>query len=252
MTKDYPGEQWKTLKFDIECTNEARTEVSNFGRLRTFNKISDGNIINGSMINGYKILRLKLYRPREEKIQKRLDAQQQQVFKMARKLKSFKDNNESKKLIAETAGLLEGLKANLSKKFKDDLKERTINYHSLVHRLVADYFLKKPATKQTIVAHLDHNKLNNRANNLKWMTPEENYEHQKSSPYVIKEKEQRRLRPKENSRSTKLTVTKVMLMKKLMNEGKPMKQLVKIFKVTETQIIRIRRGENWSDIEAAK
>jgi exonuclease VII large subunit len=252
MTKDYPGEQWKTLKFDFEFTNEGRVEVSNFGRLRTFNKISDGNIVNGSMINGYKILRLKLYKPRDEKIQKRLDYHQQQVFKLTRKLKSLKDNNESKKVIAETAELLDNLKANLSKKFKDDLKERTINYHSLVHRLVADYFLKKPTTKQTIVAHLDHDKLNNRANNLQWMTPEENYEHQKDSPHVIKEKQERRHRPKENSRATKLTVTKVMLMKKLINQGKPMKQLVKLFKVTETQIIRIRRGENWSDIEAAK
>ena len=31
-----------------------------------------------------------------------------------------------------------------------------------------------------------------------------------------------------------------------------MKQLVKIFKVTDTQIIRIKRGENWGNIEAAK
>lgn len=252
MTKDYPGEQWKTLKFDFEFTNEGRIEVSNFGRLRSFNKISDGNIVNGSMINGYRILRLKLYKPRDEKVQNRLDYLQQQVFKLTRKLKSLKDNNESKKTIADTAELLDTLKASLSKKFKDDLKERTINYHSLVHRLVADYFLKKPLAKQTIVAHQDHNKLNNRANNLQWMTPEQNYEHQKSSPHVIKEKQERRHRPKENSRATKLTVTKVMLMKKLINQGKPMKQLVKLFKVTETQIIRIRRGENWSDIEAAK
>ncbi len=252
MTKDYPGEQWKTLKFDFEFTNEGRIEVSNFGRLRSFNKVSGGNIVNGSMINGYKILRLKLYKPREEKIQNRLDYHQQQILKLTRKLKSLKDNNESKKVIAETGELLDNLKANLSKKFKDDLKERTVNYHSLVHRLVADYFLKKPTAKQTIVAHLDHDKLNNRANNLQWMAPEENYEHQKNSPHVIKEKQERRHRPKENSRATKLSVTKVMLMKKLINQGKPMKQLVKLFKVTETQIIRIRRGENWSDIEAAK
>jgi hypothetical protein len=252
MTKDFPGEQWKTLKFDFEFTNEGRIEVSNFGRLRSFNKISDGNIVKGSMINGYQILRLKLYKPRDENIQKRLDHLQQQVFKLARKLKSLKDNKESKKVIADTTDLLDTLKKNLSKKFQDDLKERTINYHSLVHRLVADYFLKKPTAKQTIVAHLDHDKLNNRANNLRWMTPEENYEHQKESPHVIKEKQLRRHRPKENSRATKLTVTKVMLMKKLLNQGKPMKQLVKLFKVTETQIIRIRRGENWADIEAAK
>ncbi len=67
MTKDYPSEQWKTVKFDLEFTNESRLEVSNFGRLRSFNKISDGNLVNGSMINGYRIIRLKLYRPREEK-----------------------------------------------------------------------------------------------------------------------------------------------------------------------------------------
>lgn len=28
MTKDLPGEQWKTLKFDFEYTNEGRIEVS--------------------------------------------------------------------------------------------------------------------------------------------------------------------------------------------------------------------------------
>lgn len=252
MTKDYPGEQWKTVKFDFDFTNDFRLEVSNFGRLRTFNKISDGNIINGSMINGYRIIRLKLYTPRDEKMQSRLDYLQQQVFKLTRKLKSLKDNKESNKVINEMSELLDTLKKNLSKKFQADLKERTINYHSLFHRLVANYFLKKPTAKQTIVAHLNHDKLNNRANNLLWMTPEENYEHQKSSPHVIKEKQERRHRRKENSRATKLSVTKVMLMKKLINQGKPMKQLVKQFKVTDTQIFRIKRGENWGDIEAAK
>ncbi|MDP9230067.1 MAG: NUMOD4 motif-containing HNH endonuclease [Bacteroidota bacterium] len=251
MTKDYPGEQWRTVKFDFEFTNDFRIEVSNFGRLRTFNKVSDGNIVNGSMINGYRIIRLKLFRPRDEKIQTRLNYLQQQVFKLTRKLKSLKEKNESKKTINETAGLLGSLKQNLSKKFQNDLKERTIHYHSLVHRLVADYFLKRPTAKQTIVAHLDHDKLNNRASNLKWMTPEENYEHQKNSPHVIKEKQERRHRRKENSRATKLTVTKVMLLKKMLNQGKPMKQLVKQFKVTDTQIFRIKRGENWADIEAA-
>ena len=252
MTKDYSGEQWKIVQFNFEFTNDCRIEVSNFGRLRTFNKVSDGNIVNGSMINGYRIIRLKLYTPRDEKIQTRFNYLQQQVFKLARKHKSQIQNGESKKVINETSLLLTTLKKNLSKKFQDDLKERTINYHSLFHRLVAGYFLKKPTAKQTIVAHLDHYKLNNRVNNLKWMTAEENYEHQKTSPYVIKEKQERRQRRKEDSRATKLTVTKVMLMKKLINQGKPMKQLVRQFKVTDTQIFRIKRGENWADIEAAK
>jgi len=246
MIKDFPGEQWKAIKFDFEFTNDFRIEVSNFGRLRSFNKISDGNIVNGSTINGYRIIRLKLYSPRSEDAQKKLDYLQQQVFKLASKLKSLKSSSVNKKEIKETEQFLVTMKKNLSKKFQNDLKGRTINYHSLFHRLVAAYFLKKPSANHTIVAHLDYDKLNNRANNLKWMTPGENYEHQKGSPYVISEKKKRK------SRGIKLTVTKVMLMKKLINQGKPMKQLVKLFKVTDTQILRIKRGENWADIKAAK
>ena len=142
MLKDFPGERWKTVTFEQEFTNKFRLEVSNLGRLRTFNKISDGNILNGSMINGYKIIRLKLFRPREENAQAKFDYLQQQVFKLARKLKSQIEKEESKAVVKDTTLTLETLKKNLSKKFADDLKKRTINYHSLIHRLVADYFLK--------------------------------------------------------------------------------------------------------------
>lgn len=252
MTQNYSGEKWKVVEFDFEFTNSGRIEVSNFGRIRTFNKVSNGNIISGSMINGYRIIRLKLYKPRDKKSQKKLDQLQQEIAVLAQELKALKQQGENINAIEEKTKLLATLKKNLSKKFQNDLKERTTNYHSLVHRLVADYFLPKPAPGQTIVAHLDHEKLNNRASNLKWMTPEENYEHQKNSPHVINEKQERLHRRKEDSRATKLSVTKVMLMKKLFNEGKPMKQLVKMFKVTETQILRIKRGENWADISAAK
>ncbi|MCW3081070.1 HNH endonuclease [Segetibacter sp.] len=249
MIKDYPGERWKTIEFDIEFTNKFRIEVSNFGRLRTFNKISNGNIIKGSITNGYRVVRLKLYKHRDEKIKAKLDNLQQQVFELARKLKSQINEGENEQVINETSVLLDTLKKKVSKKFQQDLKERTINHQSLIHRLVAEYFLPKPASGQTIVGHLDHDKLNNRAHNLKWMTPEENYEHQKNSPRVIEDQLQRQQRQQSNPNRAKLTVTRVMLLKKLLNEGKPMKQLVKLFKVTETQIIRIKRGENWSNIQ---
>lgn len=251
MTKSYPNEKWKALKFDAEYTNQSRIEVSNYGRLRSFNKISDGNIINGSMINGYRIIRLKLIIPRDVKTQKRLDFLQQQIFKFARKIREMEQNDESKVAIEEAKQLLDVLKKKISKKFSDDLKKRTVNYHSLIHRLVAEYFLRKPAANKTIVAHLDHDKLNNHEANLMCMTPEENYGHQQSSPFVIKEKIERRTRRKEDSRATKLTVTKVMLLKKMLNQNKPLKQLVKQFKVSDTQILRIKRGENWADIHAA-
>ncbi len=251
MAKDYPGEKWKTVQFDFSFTNEFQLQVFTFGRLKTFNKISDGNIIQGSLINGYRIVRLKLYKPRDEKTAEKLNHLKQQVFKLARNIKEKKNNGENKLVIEEATALLETLKKKVSKKFQQDVKERTINYHSLIHRLVADYFLSKPLDNQTIVAHLDFNKLNNSVTNLKWMTPEENYEHQKSSPFVIKDKLQRRQRQQSNPNRAKLTVTKVMLLKKLLNEGKSIKKLVKMFKVTDTQIIRIKRGENWSNVIAA-
>ncbi len=251
MKQNYPGEQWKAIRFDFPFTNDCRIEVSNFGRLRTFNKVSDGNIINGSMVNGYRIIRLKFYSPRDEKTQARFEFLQEQVNILAAKLKLLKDKSDGNHPIAETENLLTAFKMNLHKELKEDLKSRTIHYHSLIHRLVADYFLTKPRDKQTIVAHLDYDKLNNRSVNLKWMTPEENYGHQRSSPYVIKEKLRMRQSGNYNSVRIKLSVTKVMLLKKLLSQGKPMHQLVKIFKVTDTQIFRIKRGENWSDIEAA-
>ncbi len=251
MIKDFPGEKWKKVKFDFEYTNNFRLEISNYGRLKSFAKISDGNIIQGSMINGYRILRLKFFTPRDEKLQERLKNLQKQVIKLTVKLNSQIKNKESKQQIAETTLLLNSIKKNLHKKFSKDTLERTVNHHSLVHRLVATYFLSKPKTSETIVAHLDYNKLDNRVTNLKWMTPDENYQHQQSSPYVIKEKQQRKLSLRQNSKVAKLTVTKVMLLKKLLNQNKPMKQLIKQFKITDTQILRIKRGENWGSIPAA-
>ena len=60
-------EEWKTVEFDFEFTNKTRFEVSNCGNVRSFNKVSDGRILNGSLTEGFKVIRLKLYKPREEK-----------------------------------------------------------------------------------------------------------------------------------------------------------------------------------------
>lgn len=192
MAKEITGEQWKKVKFDFEFANKFTLEVSNQGRVRTFNTMYDGNILKGSMIKGYKIVRLKMYTEREAKLQTKLNADKQKTFKLARQIKEQIAYKESKASIKESTVFLTKFKADLSKRYQQDLKSRTINYHSLVHRLVANSFLKAPKKLETVVGHLDFNKLNNAVDNLKWMTVEENYAHQLKNPAVIKANKIRR------------------------------------------------------------
>lgn len=252
MEKSLPGERWKNVEFNFEYASDNRIEVSNLGRVRTFNRLSKGNILEGSMINGYKIIRLKFFAERDEVAERKFIYHNKQIAKFTIKLRQMKRDKVNKITIKEATELLDGLRTNQRKKLAADWKSRATNYHSLVHKLIADYFVKKPSENHTIVAHLDYDKLNNKASNLKWMTHEENVIHQRSSPYVIAEKEIRRNSGGKTSRNVKLTVIKVMLLKKLLNEGKPVKSLVKKFKVSDMQIYRIKSGENWGDVPAAK
>ena len=252
MAKSNTAESWKKIKFDFDFTNNFRLEVSNHGRVRSFNKQSDGNLLNGSLVNGYKIIRLKLYSPRSEKAEKQIAKMQKQMAQLSQKLKILHKQKADKKTIKETAALLAQQKKELSSLFKSDLKDRTINHHFLVHRLVAQYFLPKPSAKQKVIAHTDYNKLNNEAGNLKWMTPEDNYTHQKGSPHVIEDKVLRRSRPRDLTNTAKLTVDQVKQLKKLLKKGGSLAPLARQFNITETQVLRIKRGENWAKVPAAK
>ena len=249
MTNEVTSEKWKTIKFDIEHTNIFTMQVSNMGRIRTYNSISDGGIINGSMINGYKIIKLKLFKIRDKKLQAQFDKEQKKVFKLARIMKFQINDWEKKEIIKVSKDLYLSTKKELSKKFAEDLKNRTVNYHSLVHRLVANYFLKAPKKNETIVAHLDHNKLNNKAENLLWMTAEENYAHQAKSPAVIKDKKLRRKINGEKPRAAKLTLENVIAIKKLLAKGENVIKIAEKFKVSDVQIYRIKRGENWKGVK---
>lgn len=244
-------EIWKSVVFDFDYANEYFLEVSNYGNLRCTHSTATQRAIKGSHVSGYKVIKLKFYKERDEEAAVKIEKLKHQILELGKKITIYKKAEKEVVIIEEMQVKYEKLKAKLTKLCYDDLKQRTIYYHSLIHRLVADYFVAKKHDRQTVVAHLDFNKLNNRATNLKWMTPEENYIHQRKSPYVIEENEQRKVRRKELSKATKLTTTKVMLLKKLLSHHKPIKTLVKQFKVSETQIYRIKKGENWADIPAA-
>lgn len=250
---NYYGEKWKNVNFPTEHSNHYRLEVSNLGRIRSFNKLSNGNILNGSITEGYKIIRMKFFKPVDPVTLKKSQLLLKKITNASKKIKLLQENGENVSVVKLAELDLKKIKTVYTKHLAQSTKERTIHYHSLIHRLVAEYFIPARSSNKTIVAHVDFDKLNNNVNNLTWMTPQENYAHQKNSPFVIKEMERRIFFGSTSSNTIKLTVTKVMLLKKMLNEGrKTVKQLAKQFKVSDMQIIRIRRGENWSAVPAAQ
>ncbi|HCW07126.1 MAG TPA: hypothetical protein DGG95_07160 [Cytophagales bacterium] len=108
----------------------------------------------------------------------------------------------------------------------------------LLHRLVADLFLKKPSPKHNFVIHLNFKKEDNHVHNLKWATVEQKNNHSRLD------------RRKYEIGNYKLTAERVKLIKKKMLNGKTrLKTIAKQFGVSDMQIHRIKTGENWGYIK---
>lgn len=69
-------------------------------------------------------------------------------------------------------------------------KENKTEKHLYIHILVAKAFLPNPDNK-TEVNHKDFNKLNNRVDNLEWVTRDENKQHFRQSKYAKRVEENR-------------------------------------------------------------
>lgn len=187
--QSYWNERWVPIVFDgIE--NPPHYEVSNYGRLRSFQSTprpqgagpiaAEGVIIKGSVIQGYRSLNIRS-------------------------------------------------------------NGKTLNRY--VHKLVAEYFVNHERTEQTYVIHLDHDKLNNVSQNLRWTTKEEMVEHNRENPNL-----KNRVVPL-RTRNYKLTESKVKIIKKLLrNDKNRLKMIAKQFGITHTQLNRIRSGENWKHV----
>jgi hypothetical protein len=262
MATTIENEIWKTLKFKYPITSTGKTQVSNLGRIRTYNAVSDGNILNCSIVNGYKILRLTHYTPADEATNSKRAKMEHKIevlYKKSLKLKTASQNNnlktadkkELKLELATNIKSLNNLKLELSDFLKANLDSRKIYFNALVHRLVAQYFLPKPNKEETIVTHINFKKLDNRATNLKWMTTKDGAMFQQKSPANKLAKKARA----EHKRITnsKLSEAKVATIKKLLKEGKLSSlQIARKYDVSDMQICRIKRGENWANVLAAK
>ncbi len=112
-----------------------------------------------------------------------------------------------------------------------------------IHKFVAEHFLKDKREDHEHVIHKDGNKRNNHWTNLKWITKEELYAIRREKGTYHRDKIKR---PKHY----KMTIPKVILLKKRLRDGKTKKKiLARDFNITLTQLKRIERGENWGDIK---
>lgn len=122
-----------------------------------------------------------------------------------------------------------------------------------VHRLVAENFLKKSKPKASYVIHLDYKKDNNTTKNLRWTSKSEMEDHQKKNPAVIKaRKERMKNKPTEG---LKLNLSKVKRIKQMIGAKKrsmKMSEIADKFSISEMQLYRIKRGENWGHVKADK
>lgn len=127
------------------------------------------------------------------------------------------------------------------------IKNKTI----FIYKLVGEHFLPPPTPEQVHLIHLDRTTDNDQVRNLKWVTREEFMEFYKSSPRV-KAGKIRGMAQRLKSDGHKLTITQVIRLKKELanpNRKTRLKILAKRFGVSEMQLYRIKRGENWGHIQ---
>ena len=131
---------------------------------------------------------------------------------------------------------------------------RSLNLHRpgsggtiYIHREVAKLFLKRSSPRQKYVVHLNHDRLDNRAANLRWTNREEMAAHQQDSPAKQAYKERQASR----SKGLKLTAAQARAIKKTLADPKrrlTYRQLAEKYGVSEMTLYRIRSGENWGRI----
>lgn len=111
-----------------------------------------------------------------------------------------------------------------------------------IHKLVAQIFVKKDSEDQTKVIHIDWDKLNNYYKNLKWVTTEESYKR------IQKKMKDNVDKTGKSSTAAKLIADDVILLKHMLNKGIKQNVIAKLFAISEMQVTRIKRKENWANI----
>ncbi|NJM16827.1 MAG: hypothetical protein HC896_16955 [Bacteroidales bacterium] len=113
-----------------------------------------------------------------------------------------------------------------------------------VHKLVAQIWIPQPSDEHIYVTHLDSNKTNNHVSNLEWHTKE-----------TLKAKHRELQKRKHNNSkrhravNSRLKEEDVILLKSMLQRGVVQAKIAKMFCISEMQVTRIKRGENWGHVQ---
>lgn len=138
------------------------------------------------------------------------------------------------------------LKAGLVNSFPTvSLKINKKNKRFFIHKLVAELWIPKPSNNSEHVIHLDWNFKNNHYLNLEWATKE-----------MVTKRNSERLkiiyndpnRPKVITQN-KLKEQDVRVIKSMLLRGVPNVTIAKMFCISDMQVTRIKRGENWGHVK---
>lgn len=136
-------------------------------------------------------------------------------------------------------------------KYKTTIDGKIKSKHFFISKLVAENFIPKADENQTYVLHLDRVRDNDDVKNLQWATREEMLEFGRKSPFVLAAKKKFQ-EDNLKANGTKLTITKVMVIKKILAKPEQttrIKMIAKQFGVTPEHIRKIKKGICWDRVE---
>lgn len=256
---DLRGEIWKEYPILKENSRNLRLFFSNLGRAKSVNhNCPEGRLLKGSMREGYPIISTKIFKTRSKAVQGKIDEFNLSVDLMNQEIKDIKRIKDIPEAIVNSriANLREKRDALIQKRKKYIIKTdkaRTIYFHLLVHRAVAELFLEKGKNDE-IVIHKDFVKTNNHVSNLEWKTKEEALDRYKENPYYTNGEYKKQLNKPRKRKITanKLEENQVLYIKEKLSQGKTLKELAKKFGVSDMQIYRIKTGECWKHVKTVK
>jgi hypothetical protein len=127
-----------------------------------------------------------------------------------------------------------------------NLRIKGVQQTVFLHKEVAKAFVKRKSAARSMIIRLDHNYMNDRADNLKWVTPKEHRSHVKNSPNTRRSIIQKAFYSSPTAKVfNERSVVKIKNMIWDPKRKLSYRQIAEIFGVSEMQIYRLKNGVLW-------